>query len=41
MTVGPISPLSFSGIPLFFQALQYPEQFAQANASGLKALGLT
>jgi len=31
MTVGPISPLSFSGIPLFFQALQYPDQFSQAN----------
>jgi len=35
MTVGPISPLSFSGIPLFFQALQYPEGFVQANASNL------
>jgi len=31
MTVGPISPLSFSGTPLFFNALKYPEQFIRAN----------
>jgi hypothetical protein len=31
MTVGPISPLSFSGTPLFFNALKYPEQFIHAN----------
>jgi len=31
MTIGPISPLSFSGIPLFFRALHYPEDFAQSN----------
>jgi len=31
MTVGPISPLSFSGSPLFFNALKYPKHFAQAN----------
>jgi len=36
MTIGPISPLSFSGIPLFFQALQYPDKFVEANDSGLK-----
>ena len=31
MTIGPISPLSFSGIPLFFNALDYPEQFLRLN----------
>ena len=31
MTVGPISPLSFSGTPLFFNALNYPQQCIQAN----------
>lgn len=31
MTIGPISPLSFSGIPLFFQALQYPDSFIEVN----------
>lgn len=31
MTVGPISPLSFSGTPLFFNALKYPEDFVSAN----------
>ena len=31
MTIGPISPLSFSGIPLFFQALQYPAEFVRTN----------
>jgi len=31
MTVGPISALSFSGTPLFFNALKYPEQFIRAN----------
>ena len=24
MTVGPATPLSFSGMPLFFQSMQYP-----------------
>lgn len=33
MTVGPISPLSFSQIPLFFQALQYPDLFFKENLS--------
>lgn len=33
MTIGPISPLSFSGIPLFFQSLQYPDDFVKANSS--------
>jgi len=31
MTVGPISPLSFSGTPLFFNALRYPEEFLGVN----------
>jgi hypothetical protein len=31
MTVGPISPLSFSGSPLFFNALKYPKQYIKAN----------
>ena len=31
MTVGPISPLSFSGSPLFFNALKYPQQCINAN----------
>ena len=31
MTIGPISPLSFSGIPLFFEALSYPEAFIKDN----------
>ena len=35
MTIGPISPLSFSGIPLFFQALQYPDGFIKENQSKL------
>ncbi len=35
MTIGPISPLSFSGVPLFFQALQYSDKFVEANASTL------
>ncbi len=33
MTIGPISPLSFSGIPLFFQALPYPDSFIKDNIS--------
>ncbi|MEM4275784.1 MAG: hypothetical protein QW776_03955 [Candidatus Nitrosocaldus sp.] len=31
MTIGPISPLSFSGSPLFFKALQYPREFIDKN----------
>ncbi len=31
MTVGPISPLSFSGSPLFFNALKYPDECIKAN----------
>ncbi|TFF90121.1 MAG: ATP-binding protein [Promethearchaeota archaeon] len=31
MTIGPISPLSFSGTPLFFNALEYPDEFIDAN----------
>ncbi|KKN04024.1 hypothetical protein LCGC14_1101710 [marine sediment metagenome] len=31
MTIGPISPLSFSGTPLFFNALDYPDEFTKVN----------
>ena len=31
MSFGPISPLSFSGMPLFFTALKYPEEFFNIN----------
>jgi hypothetical protein len=31
MTVGPVSPLSFSGSPLFFNAINYPEDFLKVN----------
>jgi hypothetical protein len=32
MTVGPVSPLSFSGTPLFFTAFNRPEEFLNANS---------
>lgn len=35
MMIGPISPLSFSGVPLFFQATQYPEEFVRKNTWSL------
>jgi DNA helicase HerA-like ATPase len=31
MSYGPISPLSFSGTPLFFNAFNYPEEFKDVN----------
>jgi len=31
MTIGPVSPLSFAGTPLFFNAFNTVEQFLQAN----------
>ena len=31
MTMGPISPLSFSSTPLFFNALNYPNEFIKVN----------
>ena len=31
MSLGPISPLSFSGTPLFFNALNYPDKFMEIN----------
>jgi len=31
MTIGPISPLSFSGTPLFFTALEYSDEFLKVN----------
>jgi hypothetical protein len=34
MTVGPISPLSFSGTPLFFTSIKYPADFLKINFEG-------
>ena len=31
MTIGPVSPLSFAGTPLFFNAFNTPEEFLAAN----------
>jgi hypothetical protein len=31
MTIGPVSPLSFAGTPLFFNAFNNPEEFRNAN----------
>jgi hypothetical protein len=31
MTFGPVTPLSFAGTPLFFDAYDYPEEFAREN----------
>jgi hypothetical protein len=31
MSIGPISPLSFAGTPLFFTSLKYPSEFLQVN----------
>ncbi|MGQ9627647.1 MAG: ATP-binding protein [Anaerolineae bacterium] len=31
MTIGPVSPLSFAGTPLFFNAFNSPEDFLKAN----------
>ena len=31
MSYGPISPLSFSGAPLFFNAYKFPEKFTSSN----------
>ena len=31
MTIGPVSPLSFAGTPLFFNAFNTPEEFLVAN----------
>lgn len=35
MTIGPVSPLSFSGAPLFFTALEYPNEFLKINFGGV------
>jgi hypothetical protein len=32
MTIGPVSPLSFAGTPLFFNAFNTPEEFLAANS---------
>jgi hypothetical protein len=39
MTIGPVSPLSFSGSPLFFNAFNNPDDFLSAN--GLSIAGGT
>ena len=31
MAIGPVSPLAFSGRPLFFTAFTDPEEFLEAN----------
>lgn len=36
MTVGPVSPLSFAGTPLFFTAFNTPEDFTKANNFKIK-----
>lgn len=36
MTIGPVSPLSFSGSPLFFNAFNNVDAFLQANDYGLR-----
>lgn len=37
MTVGPVSPLSFSGTPLFFTAFNEPKKFLDANSSAFQS----
>jgi hypothetical protein len=34
MSFGPISPLSFSGFPLFFTSLNFPKEFLDQNFKG-------
>lgn len=34
MTIGPVSPLSFSGTPLFFTAYNTPKEFLESNRIG-------
>ncbi|MEM1938165.1 MAG: hypothetical protein QXH14_08385, partial [Candidatus Caldarchaeum sp.] len=31
MTIGPVSPLAFTGTPFFFNAFNNPEEFLRAN----------
>lgn len=38
MTIGPVSPLSFSGSPLFLNAFNTPEEFLAANGLGTRKL---
>jgi hypothetical protein len=35
MTIGPVSPLSFAGTPLFFNAFSNADEFLRANFSSL------
>jgi hypothetical protein len=32
MTIGPVSPLSFAGTPLFFNVFNTPDDFLEANS---------
>jgi len=34
MTIGPVSPLSFAGTPLFFNAFNRVEDFLKTNGLG-------
>jgi DNA helicase HerA-like ATPase len=36
MSYGPISPLSFSGVPLFFDALDFPSEYITVNFNKVK-----
>jgi hypothetical protein len=38
MTIGPVSPLSFSGTPLFLNAFNTPDEFLSANGLGNRRL---
>jgi len=38
MTIGPVSPLSFSGTPLFLNVFNTPEEFLAANGFGIRKL---
>jgi hypothetical protein len=38
MTIGPVSPLSFAGTPLFFNAFSNADEFLGANFSSLKQM---
>ncbi len=38
MTIGPVSPLSFAGTPLFLNAFSSPEEFLGANSISLQSI---
>ena len=41
MTIGPVSPLSFAGTPLFFNVFNTPDEFLDANSLLRSRVGLT